>query len=210
MNLDHLGDVLDHWKGSVLTQIRDKLMGLHVIPMFTDKDRWPADCLGAYAKLLRVELPQVLNELVPSGKDDRMGYFKEITQGNCDLFLDPDTGISPESKCTKKHIEPEEIRDLLRKSPQRILLIYQHRFRSKDPFREKLKQLRRYLPTCYSFAYSAGPVAMVFISNCGQRISDVYEYIFSLVGSVPKPRLVPGRMPNNRGRNRYGTIHLSQ
>jgi hypothetical protein len=202
MNLTHLGDVLDHWKGSVLAQMDDKLVGLHVIPMFTDKDRWPADCLGAYAKLLRVELPQVLNELVPSGKDDRMGYFKEITQGNCDLFLDPDTGISPESKCTKKHIEPEEIRDLLRKSPQRILLIYQHRFRSKDPFREKLKQVRRYLPTCYSFAYSAGPVAMVFISKSDLRIDDVYGHLSSLLGSITDKRLVRGRMPRNRGRNR--------
>jgi hypothetical protein len=195
VKLDHLGDAFDHWKGAVINCTRDQLCELHVVPMRTDEKPWPSGCLRVYAKLLSVGHRRILYPEIRFCRDSRKDYFKEIAQCDCDLFLDPDTGIGRKGKCTEKHIKPEEIQALLPMSSKRILLIFQFRFFVKDPFRRKLEELKGHLPGCYLFAYDAGPVAMVFISRSKQRMLPLYRCISSLLRSVPKRRVVPGRMP---------------
>jgi len=45
MKLAHLGDALDHWKGSVIELIGGK--NLRVVPMFTDSNPWTGEQIEA-------------------------------------------------------------------------------------------------------------------------------------------------------------------
>lgn len=165
MNLSHLGDALDHWKGSLIEVIGDK--SLQVVPMITDRDRWTQENFGTYARLLHRNPEDILKK----EKDDlfsnrtRHGYFCNLDEG--DLFLDPDTGIARDEKVEKKHISFSEIAVLLSKSKSRMLLVYQHASRNKDGVREKLQLLRKAegLSACHMFAYDSGAVSMVMISG---------------------------------------------
>ena len=114
MNRAHLGDALDHWKGSVIELIGDKK--LQVVPLLTDPDRWTQENLETYARLLRRKPEDVLK----SGKGDlfssstRHRYFCDL--GEHDLFLDSDTGIAPDEKAQKQHVRPSEIAGLISQS----------------------------------------------------------------------------------------------
>jgi hypothetical protein len=93
MNLQFLGDALDHWKGSVFETLPQQgvLRDFLVDPMASDAPKWnPAD-LKLFARLLRIEQHQLVNHRHDLCTD-RAWYFAEI-QPNGDLFMDPDTGI---------------------------------------------------------------------------------------------------------------------
>jgi hypothetical protein len=145
MNRAHLGDALDHWKGSVIEVISDKK--LQVVPMLTDRDQWTQEDFETYARLLHRKPEDVLK----NGEGDlfssrtRHRYFRDLVNmtGEHDLFLDPDTGIAPDEKAQKQHVRPSEIAGLISQSRSRILLIYQHASREKDGLVKKLKLLRR-------------------------------------------------------------------
>ncbi len=153
MNLAHLGDALDHWKGSLIKVIGGR--NLRIVPMITDRERWVQEHFETYARLLHRKSEDVLKK----GKDDvfssrtRSGYFCDL--GEDDLFLDPDTGIAPDEKAHKKHIRPSEIADLLAESESRMLLIYQHASREQDGPKKKVELLRstQGLRECGIFAY---------------------------------------------------------
>src|SRR5207245_9136426 len=100
MTLDHLGDALDHWKGSTIERTQAALVDVHVVPMFTDLvqpgDPWNTETLSLYASLLRRPLETIL--LGDRRFDDfsRAAYFgDDRLVGDFDVFLDPDTGIEP-------------------------------------------------------------------------------------------------------------------
>jgi hypothetical protein len=189
MNLKHLGDALDHWKGSVIELIGDKK--LRVVPMFTDHEPWPQPHLDTYAKLLRREPEDILKKGVRFSKNSRDAYFSNL--GKEDLFLDPDTGIASEENAKEKHVKPSEIAILLEESGSRMLLIYQHRllFR-RDGFREKLNLLRSTVSPkdCPMFAYDSGTVSMVVISQSQKRIKEASERIHSCLGLVASARII--------------------
>jgi hypothetical protein len=190
MKLAHLGDALDHWKGSLIEVIGDK--SLRVVPMLTDRERWTEEHFEAYARLLHRKPEDVLRR----AKDDlfstrtRRNYFRDL--GENDLFLDPDTGIAPDEKAQKEHISPSEIAGLLSESRSRILLIYQHASRKRDGVREKLELLRSTegLGGCHIFAYDSGAVSMVVISQNRERTHKASACLKSWLGPVASARIL--------------------
>ncbi len=190
MNRAHLGDALDHWKGSVIEVISDKK--LQVVPMLTDRDQWTQEDFETYARLLHRKPEDVLK----NGKGDlfssrtRRRYFCDL--GEHDLFLDPDTGIAPDEKAQEQHVRPSEIAGLISQSRSRILLIYQHASRKKDGLVEKLKLLRRAegLRGCDIFAYDSGAVSMVVISQNRERTDKALACLKSWLGPVAATRII--------------------
>ncbi len=190
MKLAHLGDAMDHWKGSLIELIGDKR--LRVVPMFTDRDRWTQQHFETYARLLHRKPEDVLKK----GKGNlfssrtRHDYFCDL--GKHDLFLDPDTGIASDKKAKKEHVSPSEIAGLLSESRSRVLLIYQHASRKKDGLREKLKLLRSAegLRGCNIFAYDSGAVSMVVISQNRQRSDEALARLKSWLGTVASTRII--------------------
>jgi hypothetical protein len=191
MNLDHLGDALDHWKGSLIEMICTE--GVRVVPMLTDRDRWTEQHVETYARLLHLRPEDILkkgeNDLFSSKTRDT--YFRDV--GQHDLFLDPDTGIAPDDKdAEKKHIRTSEIAGLLSATPSRMLLIYQHASRNKDGLRKKLNLLRSMegLRGCDIFAYDSGAVAMVVISRNRERAQEALGRLKCRLGPIAAKRIV--------------------
>ncbi len=190
MNLNHLGDALDRWKGSVTGLIGSE--DLQVVPMLTDAHRWTQDCFEAYARLLRVKVDDILKK----GRGDvfskktRKSYFCDL--GNHDLFLDPDTGIAPDEKAKKEHISFSEIAALLAESRTRMLLIYQNASREKDWPLKKLQLFRsvRGFTECGTFAYDSGAVSMVAISQNRERIHKALACLKTWLGPVVSKRII--------------------
>jgi len=190
MKLAHLGDALDHWKGSIIKIIGDR--SLRVVPMLTDPDQWTQKYLETCARLLHRKPEDVLKK----GKNDlfsnrtRDGYFCDL--GEDDLFLDADTGIALDEKAQKEHISLSEIAALLSESRSRILLIYQHASRDKDGPRRKLQLLRSThgLSECSIFAYDSGGVSMVVISRNRKRTDRALARLKSLLGPVACKRII--------------------
>ena len=67
MNLDYLGDALDHWKGSVFAFLQGEgaLRNLAVDAMATDASPWNAGDFAVYARLLRVRDDQIIRHSFP-------------------------------------------------------------------------------------------------------------------------------------------------
>jgi hypothetical protein len=188
MKLAHLGDALDHWKGSLIELIGGKNM--RVVPMLTDHDGWTERQIKAYARLLHVKPEDVRKRDILFSSKTRHGYFCDL--GEHDLFLDPDTGIAPDEKAKKEHIKLSEIADLIKESPPRMLLIYQHSSRKKDGFGEKLKLLRstERLKGCHIFAYDSGSVSMVVISQDCERAHEALARLKCWLGPIASTRIV--------------------
>jgi len=189
MNLDHLGDALDHWKGSLIELICTE--GVRVVPMFTDRDRWTEQHIETYARLLHLRPEDILKkgerDLFSSKTRDT--YFRDL--GQHDLFLDPDTGIAPDDKdAEKEHIRTSEIAGLLSAGPSRMLLIYQHVSRSKNGLKKKLNLLSKYLQGCGMFAYDSGSVSMVVISRERDRVQHAMVRLKCWLGPTVSMRIV--------------------
>ena len=181
MNLGHLGDALDHWKGSLIELIGGK--NVRVVPMFTDDKPWTEQQIEAYARLLRIRPEAVLK---------RDGCFSGRI-GDHDLFLDPDTGIAPDDKNAKKeHIRTSEIAGLLSAAPSRMLLIYQHASRDKDGLQKKLNSLHstKSLTRCDIFAYDSGSVSMLVITEDHERAHGVLDCLNCWLGPIASARIV--------------------
>ena len=187
MNLVHLGDALDHWKGSLIELIGGK--NVHVVPMFTDGKPWTEPQIEAYARLLRMRPEDVLKRDGCFSGKTRTSYFCNL--GEHDLFLDPDTGIAPDDKNAKEeHIRTSEIAGLLSVAPSRMLLIYQHASRSKNGLKKKLNLLSKYLPGCGMFAYDSGSVSMVVIGRDRDRVQQALVRLKCWLGPTVSKRVV--------------------
>ena len=200
MNLAHLGDALDHWKGSLLTVIGSK--GLRVVPMLTDRARWTEQHFETYARLLKCSPENVLKKANSDlfSSVTRQSYFCNL--GRNDLFLDPDTGIASDKKAKKEHVSPSEIAALLSESRSRMILIYQHASREKDGPRKKLDLLREAqgLTECGIFAYDSGAVSMVVISRNRERTDKALARLKSWLGPVASTRIIEVEETSTRGR----------
>lgn len=116
MNLEYLGDALDHWKGSLFEYLQSErvVRDLVVDPMATDADQWSDDDFALYACLLRVSVKQIIRHKALLA--DRSSYFAEIRQSG-DLFLDPDTGVAAHGASPiAKYVKPREVAALLQSS----------------------------------------------------------------------------------------------
>jgi hypothetical protein len=179
MNLKHLGDALDFWKGSLLGRLKCNLNNVHILPMFTDN--WSPTNLDCYARLFRVDTPKILKENVLFSADARATYFDKIPNlGNDDdLFVDPDIGIEPPSGGTTKHIRFNDIEKLQQNGSKRVVLIYQHSCHEDKWIKPCLDQVNKAIKNapglngCHAFAYWAGYVAMIFISRDQQRVCSL-------------------------------------
>lgn len=186
MNLKHLGDAFDHWKGSVMRRIGSR--SLRVLPMFTDKKEWTPRQLSTYAKLLHRKPGDILKQKETFSRKAGKRYFENL--GIQDLFLDPDTGIGPEKSATVKHVKPSEVACLLSKVPKRVLLIYQHKWQRKS-MKDTLKRVLSIegVRKFHGFAYNADQVAMVFISRDQERIAKASKRLRSWLGPIALTRL---------------------
>jgi hypothetical protein len=187
MNLKHLGDALDHWKGSVMDLVDDN--NLRVLPMLTDQHRWTKNHFDVYAKLLRRKTNDILKKNVLFPCQTRSDYFTGLPE--YDLFIDPDTGIASDKNRKKEHISAAEIASLLPRSSSRLLMIYQNRFVMKE-MKETLKRVLAFegLTEFHLFAYAAGAVGMVFISRSPKRIAEALTRLRSFLGPVASARII--------------------
>jgi hypothetical protein len=196
MNLNHLGDALDHWKGSLLEQLTKAgaLNDLRADPMLSDPDDWKPPDWPIFATMLRLE-PRYILRHKHHLRDDRQDYFREITH-SADLFLDPDTGIdTSQGKKPDQYIRPKELEGLLDVDPTRVLAVYQHIGRMKT--RERLETIARVVRTeagpLYCCSYESPTVAMVFFSRSHDRIQAIHGSHAALLGrhGAKRPMLWP-------------------
>jgi hypothetical protein len=201
MNINHLGDAFDFWKGRFIKELGNKLYNIKVLPMFTDKEApfpWNEDCLRLYARLIGVNVRDILrqNEF---NSETRRDYFQDLDD-NSDLFVDPDVGIKTPSKDDNKHIRLSEIIKLLPKDTKRIVLIYQHSARTGNRIDERLREIIGELNNniigksnnnICAFAYLAGSVSMVFFARNRKRLEKMYQVLHPMTLSLPKTRVLP-------------------
>ncbi len=121
LNSKHLGDALDHWKGSLISILFSKqVLGSVVVePMITDPRPWPEEDIQTYKRLLGLEAIFHAKSTFPGRS--REDYFNEVPKDG-DIFLDPDIGILEKAK--KEHIKVAEIINLLKSD--RVVMVYQH------------------------------------------------------------------------------------
>jgi len=189
MNLAHLGDALDHWKGSLIELIGGKDM--RVVPMFTDDNPWAEQQIEVYARLLHLNPGDVLKKDLRFCASTRHDYFHDL--GEHDLFLDPDTGVAPDDNgATEKHVLASEIAGLVAVAPSRLLLIYQHASRDKEGLPKKLKSLHstKGLNTCDIFAYDSGAVSVVVISQNRERAQGALARLQCWLGPIAATRII--------------------
>lgn len=68
MNLKHLGDALDFWKGGLIGRLEGVLNDGHILPMFTDApNAWTPDRLLLYAHLTGMDVSRILRHDMVSG-----------------------------------------------------------------------------------------------------------------------------------------------
>ena len=191
MNLIHLGDALDHWKGALFERLQrvQLLTSLAVDPMTTDAPLWTKADSHLYATLLHVAPAQILQHQALL-TTDRRGYFGEITHAT-DLFLDPDIGIATAGirNGSPHHLKADEFHALLGAHSSRIVAVYQHiRGISTE---ERINQIRHVLaldggPCCCS--YESPTVAMLFFCRTPKRLKAIHANFNALLGQRAKGR----------------------
>lgn len=184
MNLEYLGDALDHWKGSLFEYLQSErvVRGLVVDPLYTDGDQWTDDDFALYACLLRIKPKQIIRH--KASLADRASYFAEIRQ-NGDLFLDPDTGIATNGASPiAKYVKPTEVATLLQSCGSRLVAIYQHVRAQKTCTRVDgcLGAIRTIVADAGWCSYESPTVAMLFLCGDGRRTREVGEALRRLLG----------------------------
>jgi hypothetical protein len=127
LNVQYLGDALDHWKGSLFEHLQNAnlLTDFHVDPMASDADLWEDEDRRLFAHLLRIRPLQIVPHAA-SLSTNRQAYLAEIAHTG-DLFLDPDTGIATRRVSNyDKYVTPHELLKLLDPARQRLVVVYQH------------------------------------------------------------------------------------
>jgi len=185
MKIDHLGDALDHWKGSILLQSSQWTKDLKAEPMITydpDKDHWNREEFMVYSRLLGLPLTHVLQH--EWKQSNRCEYFKETQrQVEGDIFVDPSTGIEP-NNFDRNHIRVEELLGLMKQD--NLVLLYQHRRQGgklRQTIEQVVKQIHAVQKVC-GFTYEATSVAMLFLSRSPERLTPIREHLEKLLGNT--------------------------
>ena len=192
MNLQYLGDALDHWKGSIFEALQagQVLRDFLVEPMATDHREWSTADWDLLARLLRIHPDQIVKHQT-SFADDRARYFLEIP-ASADLFLDPDTGIRTGAvDAVAKYVEPRELHSLLNQYSERLLVVYQHvrAKKTRDRIEEVLTAVRRVDGAFDCVSYESGTVALLFMSKSTSRVSSVRRFFESYLGRHAEGRI---------------------
>ena len=194
MKIDHLGDSLDHWKGSVLQRTECVCRDLRVVPMFTDFKRqgepWTEQHLRVYAELLRLPIDRLVLTDRCFTHDTRQTYFSlPCLGGGFDLFLDPDTGLEPRRGCDECHVTLDDLCTLMHDSTDRMLIVYQHSqpYNMRKSVEEKISLVGQKWPAC---GYWAGAASMIFASRDKNRIEALWSNLCQWLGPCADRRLV--------------------
>lgn len=193
MNLNFLGDALDHWKGSLFESLQEAqvLRDFAVDPMASDLGSWNSEDFLILARLLRITPAQIIQHQV--SLQERARYFGEILHRG-DLFLDPDTGVATRRvKDLPRYVNPQEIGVLLDASPDRLLAVYQHvrAQRVADRIDTVLTTLRNQIGEVSWCTYESPTVAMMFLTRAPARTTQVAEHFASLLGRHAAGRIRP-------------------
>ena len=190
MNGKHLGDALDHFKGSVFAFLQqDKVLRNFLVdPMATDDaSPWQA----SYARLLRVKPDQLVRH-EHALRQDRKRYFSEIPRDG-DIFLDPDTGIRTNGNHDLDcYLQPTELLDLIDAAADRLVVIYQH---SRMSVRQRVQGVWEALNqqnNLFSCSYELPPplnVALIFFSRTSARVEAVRDCFCGLLGPRAQDRI---------------------
>lgn len=189
MNLDFLGDALDHWKGSLFESLQEAhaLRDFGVDPMASDS--WRQEDFRLYARLLRIGRSQIIRH--HATLEDRAEYFSQISHQG-DLFLDPDTGVATgRVKHPQRYVKPSEIGQLLDCSTDRLLVVYQHVRGRQVAGRVKdvMQTLERVIGNFHACSYESGTVAMLFLSRAPERTERVEKHFVALLGRHAADRI---------------------
>ncbi len=202
MNVDHLGDALDHWKGSLLEflQRESVLRQLAVDPMATDRERWNEAALALYARLLHIDRRRIISHEARLAARD--SYFAEIVHDG-DLFLDPDTGFATSrvSPITK-YVKPNEVAALLRSPGRRVVAVYQHIRAQKTCVRVDAcaAAVAEEIDTGGWCSYESPTVAMLFLCGDVTRTAEIGRTFRGLLGGHAKGKIRSGTLKRRASR----------
>jgi hypothetical protein len=197
MNLKHLGDALDHWKGALFEYLQTEctLRNFAADPMVTDPEPWTEDDFKVYARLLHITRQQIIPHEVSLGAA-RDHYFAEIMHEG-DLFLDPDTGIrTNRASPIKKYIKPREVAKLLDSANGRVLAVFQSVRSQKTCARvdgcvKAVAKEMKISPLGWC-SYESPTVGMLFLSGDSKRTHEVCCALHGLLGRHGERRVRSG------------------
>lgn len=195
MNLEYLGDALDHWKGSIFARLQKEgvLKDFAADPMSTDKDPWHKADFHLYADLLQLREGQILDHKAKL-RDHRKEYFAEIKHAG-DLFVDPDIGIAPAHPGRHdKYITVEEVCQLLGLKSPRLLCIYQHirGEKARDRVNKSISALRELNANVCYCSYVSPTAAILFLSLERNRREQVSRCFKKCLGRHSDMRVLSG------------------
>lgn len=184
MNLEYLGDALDHWKGSLFEYLQNEgiLRDFAVDPIATDRERWTQADFALYARLLRINRRQIIRHQASLSMRGR--YFAEIMHKG-DLFLDPDTGIATSGASPiAKYIRPREVALLLHSAADRVLAVYQHVRAQKTCTRVDscVAAVGKEIGAAGWCSYESSMVAILFLCVDAQRTQEICNALHRLLG----------------------------
>lgn len=185
MDLEHLGDALDYWKGSLFGSLHrsNVLRGFAVDPMASDWPNWKPEDVLLYTCLLRIDKAQLIPHTVCLASREQ--YFGEIKHTG-DLFLDPDVGIATGKRKDPQHVIPAEIGPLLSTSG-RLLAVYQHvRGNTSQRVDQVCHVLDEQIAWC---SYESPTAAMIFLSRSHQRVAMVTAHFRRLLHGYARRRI---------------------
>lgn len=199
MNLRFLGDVLDHWKGSLVAQLSGAglLDGFRVDQMATDFGQWGEVDRCLYAELLNVDRSSLV---VHSGAiwANRKAYLQELKAIHGDLFLDPDAGICTNSRPGVEHLKATELEMILDSDPGRIVMVYQHirARKTRDRVIEIMNFLQEKGLTFHAYAYESSSAAMLFFSRRSDRVDLIGGFYRRLLDWHAEDRIFHWQTPS--------------
>jgi len=179
VNLRFLGDVHDHWKGSMIDLLlRNNLLEkFKVDPMLTDYSQWGEIDYSLYCKILRIKRSMLIHH----SEDlclSRKTYIDEILSVEGDIFFDPDIGICTNTRPGYEHLKASELYLILNHIPSRIVMVYQH-IRARKA-RERIVEIFDYLQKqgagINALSYHSASVAMLFLSKDSERYYRFCKY----------------------------------
>jgi hypothetical protein len=195
MNLDYLGDALDHWKGSLFQYLQTEgiLRDFAVDPMVTDRKKWTEDDFVLFARLLHIKRRQIIRHEAPLTA--RGHYLAEIAHKG-DLFLDPDTGIATKGASPiAKYVKPREVAALLHSAGGRVLAVYQHVRAQKTCARVDgcVAAIAKEIDAAGWCSYESSTVAMLFLCSDATRAQEVWSALHRLLGRHGERRVRFGK-----------------
>jgi hypothetical protein len=198
MNLGHLADALDSWKGWLIGSLRPLLRTLYVVPMLTDPNKWNARHFRLYAQVLRVPTSRIILRADLFTHDTRDNYFTharlEKLPQHLDLFLDPDTGIwgAPQRRppdVRHRYVRTSELAHLLPNSSKRVIIVYRHGRETMDTLSQHVTSYATSVGNCFALAIRGGGVTAALFSRFRKRLNSFRRLLVSKFRPVQDERV---------------------